>query len=162
MKPSKPAVQINLEEVTQDKPTIRTRFDRKRVSLSFPAMGKTRQDARDECNINKIMAKYQKTGIINFTNKNQPFYGNVEALDFQTALNVIQNANELFEQMPSSMRKRFQNSPHAFLDFVQDPANRQEAITLGLINKPTETGSQGARAPSEPAKTAGGEAAKAD
>lgn len=112
-----------------------------RVPISFPEQpyGRTKQSFRDETNINNIMAKYQSTGLITFVNNNQAQYGDVTGLDFQTAMTQIKAAEELFSQLPSSWRKRFNNDPATFLSFVDDEANRPEAIALGLIKSPDPT-----------------------
>lgn len=79
------------------------------------------------------MAKYQRTGLIDFVNRRQAHYSDVRGADFQQALNVVANAQELFSELPSSWRKRFDNDPAVFLEFVNNPDNRQEALKLGLI-----------------------------
>jgi hypothetical protein len=38
----------------------------------------------------------------------------------------------MFMSLPAKIRSRFQNDPGAFLDFVQNPENRDEMIELGL------------------------------
>jgi len=41
-----------------------------------------------------------------------------------------------FSQMPSAIRKRFNNDPAELIKFVLDPKNREEAIKIGLIDTP--------------------------
>lgn len=101
--------------------------------ISFPAVGLTKQSMKDECDVNLILAKYQRTGVIDFINKHEPRYGNASPIDFQTAMNVVIEGKQMFADLPSSLRKRFGNSPEEFLFFVDNPANRDEAIRLGLI-----------------------------
>ncbi len=42
---------------------------RARVQLEFAKTGRTKQSMRDECDINLIMKKYQKTGAIAHVNR---------------------------------------------------------------------------------------------
>lgn len=42
----------------------------------------------------------------------------------------------MFDTLPSKLRLRFGNDPAEFLSFVEDPANDQEMIDLGLKPKP--------------------------
>lgn len=122
-----------------------------KVSLTFPeGNGRTKQSHKDECDINQIMARYQKTGILDFTAKHEAQYGDVVGLDFQRGLEIIGQAKAMFADMPSKLRARFSNDPGEFLDFVQDPENREEARRLGLL-KPEE---QVATPPSAPAPRA--------
>lgn len=95
----------------------------------------TKQSFKDECDINQIMAKYQKTGLINHFQKNQAQYGFAPAVDFRTALELVDKAERQFEELPSSIRKRFDNDPGQFLAFCEDPANRSEMAVLGLLTE---------------------------
>lgn len=117
---------------------IRSAFDGSRVRrvVSFSGPGRTKQSFKDECDINNIMRKYQKTGLVEAVNKHQARYGDVPAMDFREAVENLRLADEMFMDMPSNVRKRFDNDPGEFLAFVQDPANRDEAIELGLIIPP--------------------------
>lgn len=106
-----------------------------RVSLDLSKNGKTKQSFKEECDINTILAKYKKTGVLDFVNENQAHYGDVTGIDFRIAMIEVAKVTELFDQMPGSMRSRFQNDPAIFLEFIQDPENRPEAIKLGLIQE---------------------------
>lgn len=106
---------------------------RRPVKLSTPEETRTKQSHKDECDINNIMARYRRTGLIEAVNRNQPRYADVTGLEFRTAMEMVAQAQQLFEDMPSGVRKRFGNDPAAFLDFVNDPENRPEAVRLGLL-----------------------------
>jgi phage internal scaffolding protein len=93
----------------------------------------TRQAHKDECDINNIMKRAERTGLADYVNAHQAQYGDVSSLDFQTAMQTIAEARELFEAMPAKQRDHFNNDPAQFLDFVQDPANREKAIEIGLM-----------------------------
>ena len=92
----------------------------------------TKQSFKDECDINKIMEKFQKTGAITHYAKHAPSYGDATPVDYQNALNIVADANTMFEELPSSIRKKFDNDPSQFLEFVQDEKNSEEMIQLGL------------------------------
>lgn len=98
--------------------------------------GLTKQSHKKSTDINLIMAKYQKTGMISFGTNERPEFMSIDGLDFQDALDTVIIANEMFAQMPSSYRKRFNNDPKEFLDFVDDPANLEEMYDLGLATRP--------------------------
>lgn len=106
---------------------------RVRVALVFPAQGRTKQEFKAECDINNIMARYLRTGVIEFRNKYEPRYADVSGLDFNTAMEVVSKASSMFEELPAKLRERFENDPAKFLDFVGDEGNREEAKALGLI-----------------------------
>ncbi len=114
-----------------------------RVSVDFShetPFGRTKQSHKSECDVNQILAKYQRTGILEFTSNNEPRYDDVTGLDFQSAMQTVASANSLFAQMPSSLRKRFENDPAKFLNFVDDPKNYDEAVKIGLVTPPKLSG----------------------
>lgn len=137
---------------------------RRPVKLSTPEETRTKQSHKDECDINNIMARYRRTGLIEAVNRNQPRYADVTGLEFRSAMEMVAQAQQLFEDMPSSVRKRFGNDPAAFLDFVNDPENRPEAVRLGLLKEdspslPDRPASAPPKADPAPAPEAPGSAA---
>ena len=116
----------------------------KRVQITFPPKGRTKQSFKDECDINKILAKYQKTGAIAHVNKHGAEYGFATSLDFTGAMLLIKQAQNMFDGLPSSIRNRFANDPAQFLDFVQDANNEKEMRTLGLLPSEDEKAAQAA------------------
>jgi len=95
----------------------------------------TKQSFTKECDINNIMAKYQKTGAIEHVNKHEASYGFATSIDFQEALEIIRTGQTMFDELPSSIRTKFDNDPAKFLDFVQDENNQAEMVELGLAHK---------------------------
>lgn len=107
--------------------------------LTFEAgFGLTKQSHRDECDINQIMARFQKTGVLDFAQNHQGQYADVTGLDYEVGMQNIRKADAMFQDLPSSLRARFHNDPREFLDFVQDEDNRAEATRLGLLNSVAE------------------------
>ena len=91
-----------------------------------------RQEFKDECDINRIMKKYRSTGVL--PQRPGGMFGDFsEVGDFLEAQNFVRLASERFASLPSDVRKRFDNDPGLLLQFIQDKANREEAVKLGLI-----------------------------
>ena len=104
-----------------------------------PDPSRTKQSMRDDTNINNIMAKYVKTGLVTHANANAGRYEFTTGDDFQSSVQLIQQAQELFDGLPSSTRRKFDNDPAAFLTFVADPENEAEMREMGLMNLPEGT-----------------------
>lgn len=123
-----------------------------RVLLECPEkpFGRTKQSFRDESDINNIVARFIKTGTLEFVRKNEPRYGDVIGADFQAAQNIIATANSMFSELPAKLRGRFDNDPAAFFNFIQDPASRDEARTLGLLKPEVAPAAPAAGAPTPP------------
>lgn len=107
------------------------------MQTDTPGVSRTKQSFKDESDINHIMARYLKTGIIDFTAKNAPQYGDCTGIEFEAGMQLIARAQTMFEELPSAIRARFENEPAQFLEFVQNPKNAKEARELGLL--PPET-----------------------
>ncbi|WNK13539.1 MAG: internal scaffolding protein [Microvirus sp.] len=107
---------------------------RYRVTISFTGPGRTKQEFKDDCDINTLMAKYLRTGQMDHVNQMLPQFHDVSDIDFQAAQNLIADAATLFEGIPSAIRNRFDNDPGKLLDWVHNPANAKEASDLGFLD----------------------------
>lgn len=98
----------------------------------------TQQQFKDECDINILFARYLETGEMPQVLEGLS-YGDFNGIyDFQTAMNAVRTAEGLFTQLPARIKNRFDNNPQKLLEFLNDEDNREEAIFLGLIDKPKE------------------------
>lgn len=96
----------------------------------------SQQQFKDECDINNIMKKYQSTGqFTHLTSKQGQYADFSEITSYQDMLHTVQYAQDAFASLPADMRLRFRNDPSYLLDFIQDPKNYEEALSLGLVNK---------------------------
>lgn len=95
--------------------------------------GRTRQSEKAACDINRIMKRYEKTGVVP-QNVRPLLYLDVSQMgDYRSALHNVELVEEVFMQQPPDLRSRFDNDPAAFLDWTSDPANRDELVELGLL-----------------------------
>lgn len=112
----------------------------------------TKQEFREECDLNTIMRQYTQTGIL--PEARVASYGDFsDALDFREAQEILVRSREQFEALPAEVRYRFRNDPAEFLEFVQDRNNFSEARKLGLLSAEAEAAAD-ARAAAEAAKNA--------
>lgn len=105
-------------------------------AISFTGCeSRTKQSFKTECDINEIMKKFQKSGAITHYASHAPSYGDTTGPQLAEAMNIVADAETMFEELPSAIRKKFANDPERFLEFVQDPNNLEEMRELGLANK---------------------------
>lgn len=119
------------------KPTCRRIYDRPRQTIMTFSESRTKQSPAEACDVNSIMARYTRTGLLPVT-RMQGVYADVSALsgvDFGSAMAVVQKVEERFMDLPVHVREYFRNSPQAFFEFVHDPKNRDKAIELGLCKE---------------------------
>lgn len=113
-------------------PAMTGRIDRKTGEFVVDA-GRTKQSMAEECDINKILKRYIKTGTVAHVSKHAGEYGFAPALSFQNAMEMIRKGDEMFASLPAKVRKRFNNKPAEFLMFVQDEKNKDAMRELGLL-----------------------------
>ena len=101
----------------------------------------TQQQFKDEADINNIMARYQKTGVLvdplTQTTRKPMFDDFSDLGDFRDHQQAVIDAQEMFMELPSQLRARFGNDPAELLQWLSCPENKEEAIELGLFSKPS-------------------------
>lgn len=98
--------------------------------VKYPS--RTIQSGKDDADINVIVKRFMRTGQAP-VNARLPEYGDYHGIsDFQSAMNVIRQAEESFMSMPSSIRNKFGNDPQAFLEFCSNKDNLPEMRKMGL------------------------------
>lgn len=113
---------------------IQSRYHRNECSgITFVEPTLTQQHFQSECDINEIMKKYAVTGTL--PNVSGAFYDDLpEITDFFSLQNYLIQAEDSFMSLPSAIRKRFENDPGQLMDFIGNPANYEEAVSLGLLS----------------------------
>lgn len=98
---------------------VRTAYGKKKpVRIKFTGVTKTKQSFKDECDINKLVDKYTKTGAISHVNKHAGSYGYASAADFTESMQIVAKGQTMFQELPSKIRTKFDNDPAKFLEFV--------------------------------------------
>lgn len=111
---------------------------------------RTKQSHKDECDINRIIRKYDSQGILTHLNTMEAQYGDVTGVDFQSAMDLVIRAQGMFDALPSAIRNEFGNDPARFLDFMDDEANLPRMVELGLV--PEQTGPEDLHPKPEPSE----------
>jgi len=125
---------------------IRSAYGEKQKVTLTTLDARVEQCHRDECDINKIIARYDRTGVLNHVNDFEARYEDLTGLDYQTMLNTVANANSMFEGLPSQIRNQFDNNPQKFISFMDDENNNEKMYEMGLKERPISTLDDGAKA----------------
>lgn len=110
----------------------------------------TQQSAKDECDINLIVERAKSGADLSKLARGTPFYGDFTDLpDLRSAMLIVKQAEAAFMSLDAVVRKRFSNDPVQMMEFLNDPANREEAVKLGLVEpkKDVDVGDVEALAP---------------
>lgn len=91
------------------------------------------QADKERTDIRNIVQRAMRKGGIVSVNVREGRYEDISsAPSYMEALNVVAAANEAFSRLPAAVRDRFSNDPLRMLAFLDDDANKDEAIKLGL------------------------------
>lgn len=111
--------------------------DRVRVTADPVGESLTQQHFKKETDIVHIIKKHDRTGIIEHVARGVAQYGDYsEVNEYREALDMVNNANASFMQIPAEIRQMFGNDAGAFFEFATDPKNEEKMIQLGLAEAP--------------------------
>ena len=120
---------------------FKTIFDtyEEKQGIIFKEPTMTIQSEKDNCDINIIMNRYATCGtpLPYRTDGVQPVYADVSELgDYMENFQRCKQAEEMFNNLPSALRKELDNNPANMLPFIQDEKNKERCYKYGLLNKP--------------------------
>lgn len=104
------------------------------VVLDFTdSVDRTDQSFKTECDINDIMARWERKQPVVHVNTRTPQYGDFSNIgDYQTSLMRVEAARAAFDALPSRIRDAVGNDPGSLIEFVQNPANAEAWAKLNL------------------------------
>ena len=112
---------------------------RPQLDCGGPDASMTHQDARNDCDINKIMKRFERSGMIDHVNSREGSYGDFsEVPDYQSALDAVMDAQEAFLGLDARLREEFRNDPGEFLTWF-DGASDDEKREKGLLPQEVDT-----------------------
>ena len=96
------------------------------------------QHQKDDADINVIVERFGLTGQLPNA-ITPPQYGDFsQVTDYHSAMNAVIAAQENFMELPAKLRARFDNDPSKLIDFVSNGDNREEAVSLGIIERQSQ------------------------
>lgn len=108
-----------------------------RTGLACSTPSLTQQHMRDECDINIMVERFARGQDVPVP----PAWPSVDLdrnYSYQEMLNTVIAAEQAFFSLDAKLRERFQNDPAQLMEFLSSDKNRDEAISLGLIDKAVE------------------------
>lgn len=101
----------------------------------------TRQSEADACDINKIMERFDRTGQLPTVMKAAPMYGDARIVDFQTAKQIVIEAENQFKELSPEARKYFNHDPQNLLNAITDASEtvQNKLLELGILVQREET-----------------------
>lgn len=94
---------------------------------------KTDQSYKKQCDASYIVQKYATTGQLTHVATRQGQFADVSGVqDLLPSMLVVEKAKTEFMSLPADIRRKFDNSPDKFIEFLADPKNDEQAVELGL------------------------------
>lgn len=94
-----------------------------REILQFdPAEKRTKDEFKDDCDVNKIWANYVRTGRMDQLQKAKGFYADLTNVptSYQESLNLVVRTREMFDNLPSDIRNAYGNDVQLFMEAAQE------------------------------------------
>lgn len=120
--------------------TFRTAYEpHKKYVFKTSGESLTQQHFKEECDVINIIKRHDRNGIIEHVQRGQARYGDFSNVaDYREALDLVRDAQNEFMTIPSDIRKKFDNDPGKFYEFVSNPDNKEELKTMGFITSEVE------------------------
>lgn len=112
------------------------RVSRRPVVVVNPGKSLTKQSFAKELDVNRIVKKYQQTGVLQKAHDFEAVYGQFDSLDLRDYIEKVDAARDLFQEVPSDIRAKFNNDPGLFIDYATDEANMKQMVDWGLAEMP--------------------------
>lgn len=102
----------------------------------YPGRSKTVQSDADSTDINKIVARFARDGILPIGQSREGLFIDVTRVpDFRGALEQVRHASEYFQTLPAESRAIFRNDPAEFMDAIKDNSRLEDLIKAGVVSE---------------------------
>lgn len=124
---------------------------KQRVKTIFKDPSLTKQSQFEEADINSIIKRHMNTSMLADLNKLEQVYGEITSQDLLTAHQKLSDAHEAFMEIPSDIRRHFNQDVGEFIDYATNPDNLKQMRIWGLA-KPEELEIDPSPEPPDPSK----------
>lgn len=108
---------------------------KKRYTTIFKDKSLTKQSQFGEADINSIIKRHLNPTMLADLNKLEQVYGEITSQDLLTAHQKLDAAQEAFMEIPSEIRRQFNQDPGQFIDYATNPDNIEQMREWGLAHK---------------------------
>jgi len=92
-----------------------------------------KQSMKDECDVNKIVERFQKSGLISHLGAGVPAFVDVSELgDYRSVIEQVRSVEAYFAGLPAKVRSVFKNDARSFMDYLETAPTVQDLEEVGL------------------------------
>lgn len=97
---------------------------------------RAKQAPKAECDINNVLLRYRKSGLVTHLASGVPTYMDVsEVGDYKSAMDHLRSTERFFQALPAKVREYFDNDPVAFLDYASSVSKEDLKSDLSEVAK---------------------------
>jgi len=98
------------------------------------------QQYKDSTDVNTIMNKYEKTGVVTHLAKSQGYFKELgEPEDLLDAKMRLIKAERAFDALPAEIRAQCDHNPANFLTMLKDPTKKELLTQYGILDPVKKT-----------------------
>lgn len=105
------------------------------VRKKFTRPGRTKQEFKNDCDVNQILQRFTRTGTVPGTFVRPQFLDCTSVPDLQQSLHIMKDAENAFLRLPATVRKHFDNNALEFVNFALNPDNVEQLREWGIAPK---------------------------
>ncbi len=91
-----------------------------------------KQSMKKECDVNRIVARYVETGMLEHLATGIPAYVDVSELgDYRSIIEQVRSVESYFAKLPAAVRGAFEHDPAVFMDYLET-ASAEDLEKFGL------------------------------
>lgn len=103
-----------------------------KVTTITGSKNRVEQSFKEQLDINRMLDPVFKKGLLRHNQKFEGQLDDIPVADFQEAMFIVAKGKSVFEELPSQLRNKF-GTPTNFLEFVQNPANKDWLKQNGML-----------------------------
>lgn len=108
---------------------------RKRTTVNVSSPLLTEQEHKNSCDINFIVAQFQKTGVMPPNTKIPQYLDSTNIPSLEDAFRTVSEARTAFLDLPANIRRLMDNDPSKMEQFLSDSNNTDILLKYGVIEQ---------------------------
>jgi len=100
-----------------------------------PELGAAKQEFKDDADINRIIAKYRRTGVLDQASQAPVFGEDVGFKTYADAFETLERAREQFLRLPPEIRLELGNDPGRYKELSSEDSVRRLLDRIGAKQK---------------------------
>ncbi len=113
---------------------VKNRYSQRQpTGITFTGKTRTKQSEAQDADINAIIKRHDRTGVVTHLASKAPRYGDFsQSVTLQEALDLVHQSDDAFMQLPSEVRRESGNDPARMLELLATQEGTERLIEARL------------------------------